>query len=582
MVDTVRFLSRARLQPERPLWVIRTKSRRCSSSTDIQHRRFFILFDCYTTNMFTTLRAFVPSRKKIPKLLSATERPASPRQHFGQIFDVVQMSHTFKDSKTFVDCIPRKRPSRIRKSYLKQYGTQLDIARFVRDHFDMPVDAHTHETDPNAHDMRLPIREYIDAMWDVLTREPNVKSKYGSLLPLPYKYVVPGGRFREIYYWDSYFTLLGLKESGRHDLIEAMVKNFAHLIETYGFIPNGNRTYYLTRSQPPLFAHMVEILAEIQGERVYEEYGDTILKEYQYWMRGMKYTKFKNKQLSERECVVRMPDGSILNRYWDESIAPREESFIEDLELGRTMNESAAYYRHMRAGAASGWDYSSRWFTDETGRASIRTTDIIPIDLNVLLFQVEEILSRIYSRQNKHKKSNFYATRAQKRRDAIQTYLWDETQHWFTDYLISEQTRATQLTLAGTFALFGGIATPEQAASMVPVLEARFVRPGGVVTTDVHSGEQWDAPNGWAPLQYVTIIGLDRYGAHELAEDITQRWCSLNMHWYQEQGKLYEKYDVEQIDQLAGGGEYNVQEGFGWTNGVLLSLINKYHLYQPK
>lgn len=178
-----------------------------------------------------------------------------------------------------------------------------------------------------------------------------------------------GGRFSETYYWDSYFTMLGLAESGREDLLKCMADNFAWMIEIYGHIPNGNRTYYLSRSQPPVFALMVELFEE-DGVRGAKRYLDHLRMEYSFWMDGAE-SLIPNQAYRH---VVRMPDGSLLNRYWDDRDTPRDESWREDVETakhsGRPPNE---VYRDLRAGAESGWDYSSRWLRDITRLASIRT-----------------------------------------------------------------------------------------------------------------------------------------------------------------------------------------------------------------
>ena len=521
-------------------------------------------------------------RERIFKLLyvrnyiKTHEKPLSPRRLLGSIFDVVQLSRAFSDSKTFVDAVPKKRIPKIQNDYKKMYGTQLDLNRFVRENFILPEPAGNITQTKTQEE--IPIREHITKMWRALERDSDIFVKKSSLLALPFSYIVPGGRFREIYYWDSYFTMLGLREEGEIDLIESMVKNFAFLIDTYGFIANGNRSYYLTRSQPPVFALMVEMLAEIKGESVYADFQPQIIKEYTYWMRGMKSSAFTNKTTNSSEHVVRMPDGEILNRYWDESISPREESFIEDVEVGKSIDESSTFYRNMRAGAESGWDFSSRWFMDVHDKTSIRTTDLVPIDLNILLLRMEEIIEHTYNLQQKARSAEKYSNLANKRRDAIRKYLWNENNTWYCDFIISESKIADQPTIAGAFALYGGVANTQQADAMSIKIRNEFLKTGGVATTLVNSGEQWDAPNGWAPMQYICITGLERHGNHMLAEEIAKRWCTLNIETYQRTGFLFEKYDIENPLVIAHGGEYTVQTGFGWTNGVLLNLLNKYHL----
>jgi neutral trehalase len=190
------------------------------------------------------------------------------------------------------------------------------------------------------------VKEHIDNLWPVLTREPQDHIPWSSLLALPQSYIVPGGRFSETYYWDSYFTMLGLAESGREDLLKCMADNFAWMIEIYGHIPNGNRTYYLSRSQPPVFALMVELFEE-DGVRGAKRYLDHLKMEYSFWMDGAE-SLIPNQAYRH---VVRMPDGSLLNRYWDDRDTPRDESWREDVETakhsGRPPNE---VYRDLRAG----------------------------------------------------------------------------------------------------------------------------------------------------------------------------------------------------------------------------------------
>ena len=191
---------------------------------------------------------------------------------------------------------------------------------------------------PGAAAAPTPLRQHIDALWPVLTRETPTVPPYSSLLPLPRAYVVPGGRFRELYYWDSYFTMLGLAESGRADLLKDMVQNFAALIDAYGHIPNGTRSYYLTRSQPPFFFAMVGLLAPDDPAAAYARYLPQLKTEYGFWMEGAERLAAG----AAHRRVVKLDDGSILNRYWDDSDAPRDESYAEDVALARSTATAAA------------------------------------------------------------------------------------------------------------------------------------------------------------------------------------------------------------------------------------------------
>ncbi len=213
------------------------------------------------------------------------QQPATPDKIYGELFTDIQMSKIFSDGKTFVDCLPKKDPAIIVADYQRiksTPGIRFSLELFVDENFVLPVNPAT-GYESNA---REDVTSHIKNLWKVLKRDADKSIKGSSLLPLPYSYIVPGGRFREIYYWDSYFTMLGLQESGEYEMMENMIRNFAYLINTYGHIPNGNRSYYLGRSQPPFFSLMVELLAEVKGDSIYKTYLPAMEKEYKYWMDG--------------------------------------------------------------------------------------------------------------------------------------------------------------------------------------------------------------------------------------------------------------------------------------------------------
>lgn len=202
--------------------------------------------------------------------------------------------------------------------------------------------------------------------------------------------------------------MLGLKESGEYELMDNMVQNFAYLIDQYGHIPNGNRTYYLSRSQPPFFSLMLELLASVKGDDVFRTYRPALEKEYRYWMDQSANTKH----------VVPMPDGSVLNRYWDQLDIPRQESHLEDIKTaGLASPETAkAIYRHLRSAAESGWDFSSRWLKDGKTLPTIETTNLIPMDLNCLLHHMETTLARMQALDGNEMAAGSYRMAAQKER----------------------------------------------------------------------------------------------------------------------------------------------------------------------
>jgi alpha,alpha-trehalase len=493
----------------------------------------------------------------------------SPDEIFGQLFEAVQQKAVFSDSKTFVDCTPLFPPDTIMARYILQLQRpDFDLKAFVLEHFNLP---HQYASGFSS-DTSRSVDHHIEALWPVLTRNPDSASQTGSLIPLPFPYIVPGGRFGEVYYWDSYFTMLGLQVAGQMDMVRHMADNFAFLIDSIGFIPNGNRTYYLGRSQPPFFSMIIRLIEESDGKAKAARYLPQLEKEYAFWMQGQGNLSADSPDFRR---VVRMPDGAILNRYWDDFPRPRPESHREDvLTAQRSARESKAVFTDLRAGAESGWDFSSRWLLDPQDLASIHTTDFIPVDLNALLFHLESIIADYAGHSGDAAKADQYKLLAAKRKTALMTYCWNENAGFFFDYDFARSQQSTVFSLAAMYPLFFQMADNQQAAACAKIIQRDFLKPGGLVTTLLNTGQQWDAPNGWAPLQWISIQGLNHYGHQELANDISRRWIALNEKVYRNTGKMVEKYNVTDLSLDAGGGEYPVQDGFGWSNGVLLKLLS--------
>ena len=502
----------------------------------------------------------------------AAAQVESPSQLYGQLFEDVQMRRVFPDSKTFVDAVAKHAAAIIVQRYQEEKQEPgFDLASFVAENFTVqrPKDS-GYRSIPGQD-----VCSHIDSLWSVLSRKPDRADPRSSLLPLPYPYVVPGGRFNEIYYWDSYFTMLGLEQSGRRDLALNMVRNFVSLITRYGHVPNGNRTYYLSRSQPPFFASMVELLAEEASNReaVYAEFLGALSAEYAFWMDGADALA----PGSAYRRVVRLRDGTLLNRYWDDRNVPREESYREDVDTAKDAGRPPEeVYRNLRAAAESGWDFSSRWLKDGNTLSTIRTTELVPVDLNSLMVQLETTLAKAYAAARKPEKAVEFNARAELRKRAAQRYLWDPNTGVFTVYLWREEKPSGMVTAATLAPLFFGLATNEQAEHVADVVRARLLKRGGLVTSTVSTGQQWDAPNAWAPLQWIAIQGLRDYGEIALAETIAQRWMLKVITAYRAAGKLMEKYNAEDASLVTGGGEYPTQDGFGWTNGTLRKLLVLY------
>ncbi|MBB1285400.1 alpha,alpha-trehalase TreA [Flavisolibacter sp. BT320] len=492
----------------------------------------------------------------------------TPDSLWGKLFKDVQTTRAFGDNKTFVDMVPHQSPQVILQKYAGlRKRDSASLRQFVQANFYLPANPET------KIQKGISLRQHLASLWTTLTRPKDSVRQNSSLLPLPGAYVVPGGRFREIYYWDSYFTMQGLAVSNRFDLIEDMLENFQHLIQTYGHIPNGNRNYYLSRSQPPFFALMVELLATKQGDTVYKKYLPALEKEYAFWMEGS--DTLQAGQAHRR--VVKLEDGTVLNRYFDDRNAPRQESYAEDLHTAKQYrNKDSLVYTNLRAGAESGWDFSSRWFADTLHLATIETTNIIPVDLNALLFSYETILSKAAAAAGQNEKAASFKEKAERRQKAVLRYCWNADLQFFFDYDFKEKTTTNKWSAAGAMPLFTELATPHHAMFVEKTLRNKFLKDGGIVTSLYKTGQQWDAPNGWAPLQFVAVKGLMNYGFYELPKTIAERWMAINEKVFTATGKMMEKYNVENTSLISGGGEYPTQDGFGWTNGVYLKFFEMF------
>ena len=512
--------------------------------------------------------ALLPIAAVQPRTPSAP--PAPPQVLLKDLFVAVQNSHIFADGKAFPDAVPKAAPADILKHYhAERPDSPAALQRFVETYFVSPAEVTEAPSPPG----QVSIGAHIDGLWDLLTRTSTSRPPYSSLLTLPSPYVVPGGRFREMYYWDSYFTMLGLVESGRRDLVTAMVGDFAYLIDTYGHVPNGARTYYLSRSQPPFFFAMVGLVSPADPASALADFLPQLKREYAFWMEGARGLPAG----TAHRRVVAMPDGSILNRYWDDRDTPRDESYREDTELVRASGRPGAeLFRDIRAAAESGWDFGSRWFADGRTRETMDTTEIIPIDLNSLLFGLEHAIAAGCERRGDKACALEFERRAAARRGSIDHYLWDGAMGAYLDYRWTKRTRMPLVSAATLYPLFVSLASKPQAAKVARITARELLKGGGIVTTTVETGQQWDAPNGWAPLQWIAVAGLRDSGQSELAATIACRWMVNVKDVYRQSGKLVEKSDVVTIGRSGGGGEYPLQDGFGWTNGVTRKLMAMY------
>ena len=504
---------------------------------------------------------FNPLSIRDPKVLF------SPEERYGLLFDSVQMSTIFQDSKTFLDCIPKMSTDSVLAIFeTERVKPDFNLSTFVNQYFILPTTAADYVGNTSE-----PIEQYISNFWLHLMRKADT-SDLGTLIQLPNPYIVQSGQSREIYYQDSYFTMVGLKATNQIDLLENMVKNFAHLIDFQGYVPSGNRTYYLSRTQPPYFACMVQLLASVKGDETYKKYLPQLEKEYQFWMDG-KPTEI-GKETSSKKRVVCM-DGNVVNRYYGDE-KPRPESFKEDkLFAKKSGQDLKPFYRHLRACSESGWDMSSRWLSDGKDKYKLHTTDIVPIDLNALLYNLELVIMKGKILDKKMDEAANYEKLSSKRREAVMRYCWSDDKQMFFDFDFQKYRKKETYSLAAAYPLYFKMVTKREADKIAENIEKMLLLPGGLVATNNTIGQKFDAPYSTAPLQWIAIQGLRNYGHGDLADDIKKRWIELCSNHYQSTGKILDRYNVADFNAQSDSLSSPTQDGYGYSNAILLKLLKE-------
>ncbi|XP_038635516.1 trehalase isoform X4 [Scyliorhinus canicula] len=380
---------------------------------------------------------------------------------------------------------------------------------------------------------------------------------------------------------DSYWIIKGLLLSEMTETAKGMIENFLYLIQRFEFIPNGGRVYYERRSQPPFLVLMMDSYIKVTNDRAFLRQNiDLLDKEYDFWMKN--------------RTVVIIAGGKthLVNRYIVEAAGPRPESYSNDVDLAKTLTEAARrdLWLELKTGAESGWDFSSRWFIDSNGENNgtlkdTKTKYILPVDLNSVLCRNERILAMFHRELGNSLKAQYYEEALKSRIAAVRDIFWDETQGIWFDYNLMSNRSNTAFYASNLAPLWAECFTeqkPGQTAEMViHYLEEQQLLwySNGIPTSLVASGEQWDSPNAWPPLQQIIIEGLAKSSseaARSIAFQQAQKWIQANWVVYQKHQAMFEKYDVSGDGKPGGGGEYDVQVGFGWTNGVALELLDQY------
>jgi alpha,alpha-trehalase len=416
----------------------------------------------------------------------------------------------------------------------------------------------------------------------VLPANPLAVTEHG-LLYLPHPYVVPGGRFNEMYGWDSYFIQVGLLRDGETAKARDLVDNFVYQIRNYGTLLNANRTYYLSRSQPPFLTRMLLGVYEQTKDRDWLRAAWPAVESYhRFWttdphaIPGLGLSRYFDlgegpapEVLSdEKDARGRTHYDRVREYYRAHPVADYEVSLYYDRKADRLTD---LFYKGDRSMRESGFDPSNRF-----GPFSVDIIHYAPVCLNVLLFRMEQDGAEIARILGDQAASRAYEERARARQARIDERLWDEGTGLYLDYGFRAGQRRHYPFLTTFYPLWAAIASRAQAARVVKNLPL-FETAGGLRTSTQVTGSQWDAPFAWAPLQLIAVQGLRRYGYHEEADRLSRKFVGLVAKEFKEHGTIVEKYDVERRESdVEAGIRYGYsanQVGFGWTNAAVVELL---------
>lgn len=519
----------------------------------------------------------------------------------GALLDTVQLAGIHPDSKTFVDMKLKHTPSATLVAFRAWHvrhpaPSAAAVRRFVDTHFDaagselQPWRPTDHLAQP-AFLQRITDPAYrrfagaINDRWPLLgrnmTADVALNPHLYSIIPVPHPVIVPGGRFREYYYWDSYWIVLGLLHGQMHRTVRGMLANYVHLIDRFGYVPNGGRIYYLGRSQPPLLIPMVKRYLDASGDLDFVRHAIPALeREFAYWMDA------------EKTVLV---CGHRLARYAARGTGPRPESYREDYANGQRVagdgGDREAFYAEVRTTAESGMEFSTRWYvnqrngTNEGTIEDLRCRSIVPVELNAVLQWNARLLAEFHRRLGNGRRASVYRRQARRLFAGIRAVLWHNDVGAWLDWDVANGRRRDYFVPTNLAPLWTGAFDRSDAAG-VSASVLRYIRrngvdgfAAGVPNTLMESGEQWDYPNAWPPMQHMMIGGLENLrteAAGAMATALAEKWVYTNWVAFVRTGAMYEKYSAVEIGRGGDGGEYDVQVGFGWSNGVVLDLLARY------
>ncbi|KAI1717359.1 trehalase domain-containing protein [Ditylenchus destructor] len=505
----------------------------------------------------------------------------------GPILRAVQDARLYPDSKYFVDMPLKHDPvTTLRDFYeLGEKGNEL-IESYPDDWVPFPH-SFQHIEDYRLRRWAL----HLHRIWRDLCRrvkeDVRIHQERYSLLYVPHPFIIPGGRFREFYYWDTFWIIKGLLFSEMFDTAKGAILNMAYMVDHHGFVPNGGRIYYLSRSQPPLLTPMVyEYFLSTGDLEFVHELMPLLEKEHNFWLlhRARSYldpeTKEELFQFFQYRATMKFP---------------RPESYREDVELVKGMETDAErelMWSNVASAAETGWDFSTRWFAQEGpvmhDMKSIRTWSIVPVDLNAFMCMNMRILASFYEISGDFKKSQEYQARYEKMKISMKELHWNETDGIWYDYDLERKVHSNTYYVSNALPLYAKCYGDEDEVTPMRVYE--YLKREGVlnftkgIPTSLAMGsiQQWDKENAWPPMVHMVIEGFRTSGDIKLmkaAEQMATQWLIVNYKAYSTTYAMFEKYNASLFSEefgAGGGGEYEVQKGFGWTNGVILDLLDKY------
>ncbi|VDM49745.1 unnamed protein product [Toxocara canis] len=446
----------------------------------------------------------------------------------GRLLQAVNYHRIYKDSKTFVDMPMKKDPNETLQAFKEYFGelsveeiNKEDLMQFLDEYFLPPgselISCTPSDwvpyprkimqiTDPILRHWALDLNE----IWKTLCKriDPRIEqyeSRY-SLIYVPNEFIMPGGRFREFYYWDAYWIAKGLIASDMLNTTKAMILNLVHIVEKYGFVPNGGRIYYLQRSQPPFLAGMVyEYFESTQDHEFLKQLLPTLAKEFDFWQ-------------THRTVNVTMKDKRqyTVYQYRTPSNVPRPESYHEDVvsARGKDKESKRKFWQDIASAAESGWDFSTRWLSDQKSLKQVETTRILPVDLNAFMCWNMNILEYLYGRVGDLKNSVKFRDIRSTFRDAMNNVFYNKTLGAWFDYNVRTRHHNTDFYPSIAAPLFTGcyhLLNQQRSERVFQLMNNSgvFLYPGGVPTSlNRNSEEQWDFPNGFGPLNHMIIEGL--------------------------------------------------------------------------